>query len=111
MLSQQYSTQKKNKVLKCIPAKELGTVERNGTPFILIDDVGTESIKIHWGNKIDAVADAISYAEDNSMTLMLSTNLTPKELTERYDERMIDRLRRCTVVTFDGESLRAKQSL
>ena len=102
---------KKNKVLKCIPAKELGTVERNGTPFILIDDVGTESIKIHWGNKIDAVADAISYAEDNSMTLMLSTNLTPKELTERYDERMIDRLRRCTVVTFDGESLRAKQSL
>ena len=102
---------KKNKVLKCMPAKELGTVERNGTPFILIDDVGTESIKIHWGNKIDAVADAISYAEDNSMTLMLSTNLTPKELTEKYDERMIDRLRRCTVVTFDGESLRAKQSL
>ena len=100
-----------NKVLKCVPAKELGQIERNDNPFILIDDLGTESIRNDFGTKIDAVADEISYAEDSSKTLLTSTNLTPKALKIKYDERTLDRLRRCQVVTFDGESLRAKQTL
>jgi DNA replication protein DnaC len=102
---------KKNKVLKCVPAKELGQIDRNEKPFILIDDLGTENIKNDFGTKIDAVADAISYAEDSSKTLLITTNLTPKALRAKYDERTLDRLRRCKVVTFDGESLRAKQTL
>ena len=102
---------KLNKVLICIPAKELGPIERNEKPFILIDDLGTESIKIDFGTRVDYVADAISYAEDSSKTLLTSTNLTPKALKIKYDERTLDRLRRCQVVTFYGESLRAKQIL
>ena len=101
----------RNKVLICIPAKELSIIERNEKPFILIDDLGTENIKIDFGTRIDAIADAISYAEDSSKTLLTSTNLTPKALKVKYDERTLDRLRRCKVVKFEGESLRAKQIL
>ena len=97
---------KTNKVLKSIPAKELAAVERNVAPFIIIDDLGTESIKNDYGTKIDAVADAISYAEDSSKTLLITTNLSPNSLKERYDERTLDRLRKCKVVIIKGKSFR-----
>ena len=97
---------KTNKVLRSIPAKELAAVERNVAPFIIIDDLGTESIKNDYGTKIDAVADAISYAEDSSKTLLITTNLSPNSLKERYDERTLDRLRKCKVVIINGKSFR-----
>jgi len=97
---------KTNKILRSVPAKELGAVDRNKAPFIIIDDLGTESIKNDYGTKIDAVADAISYAEDSSKTLLITTNLTPKALKERYDERTLDRLRKCKVVIIKGKSFR-----
>ena len=98
----------RGKVLNCIPAKELGQIDRNEKPFIVIDDLGTESIKNDFGTRVDYVADAISYAEDSSKTILTSTNLTPIQLQSKYDERTLDRLRRCKVVKFEGESLRAK---
>ena len=97
---------KTNKILRSVPAKELGSVDRNKAPFIIIDDLGTESIKNDYGTKIDAVADAISYAEDSSKTLLITTNLTPQALKERYDERTLDRLRKCKVVIIKGKSFR-----
>ena len=97
---------KTNKVLRSIPAKELAAVERNVAPFIIIDDLGTESIKNDYGTKIDAVSDAISYAEDSSKTLLITTNLSPNSLKERYDERTLDRLRKCKVVIIKGKSFR-----
>ena len=95
-----------NKILRSVPAKELGAIDRNKAPFIIIDDLGTESIKNDYRTKIDAVADAISYAEDSSKTLLITTNLTPKALKERYDERTLDRLRKCKVVIIKGKSFR-----
>ena len=97
---------KTNKVLRSIPAKELGEIDRNVAPFILIDDLGTESIKNDYGTKVDAVADAISYAEDSSKTLLITTNLSPQGLKTRYDERTLDRLRKCKVVIIKGNSFR-----
>ena len=97
---------KTNKVLRSIPAKELAAVERNVAPFIIIDDLGTESIKNDYGTKIDAVSDAISYAEDSSKTLLITTNLSPQGLKTRYDERTLDRLRKCKVVIIKGKSFR-----
>ena len=95
-----------NKILRSVSAKELGAVEINKSPFIIIDDLGTESIKNDYGTKIDAVADAISYAEDSSKTLLVTTNLTPKALDERYSDRTLDRLRKCKVVVIKGKSFR-----
>ena len=97
---------KTNKSLKSISAKDLGTIEKSITTFIIIDDLGTESIKNDYGTKIDAIADAISYAEDSSKTLLITTNLSGKALKERYDERTLDRLRKCKVVVIKGESFR-----
>ena len=97
---------KTNKLLTSTPAKELGEIERSSASFIIIDDLGTESIKNDYGTKIDAVADAISYAEDNSKTLLTTTNLDAGELKERYDERTLDRLRKCKVVVIKGKSFR-----
>ena len=97
---------KTNKVLRSVPAKELAAVDKNVAPFIIIDDLGTESIKNDYGTKIDAVADAISYAEDSSKTLLITTNLSPNSLKERYDERTLDRLRKCKVVIIKGKSFR-----
>ena len=97
---------KTNKLLTSTPAKELGEIERNSASFIIIDDLGTESIKNDYGTKIDAVADAISYAEDSSKTLLITTNLASKALKERYDERTLDRLRKCKVVVIKGKSFR-----
>ena len=97
---------KTNKLLTSTPAKELGEVERSSASFIIIDDLGTESIKNDYGTKIDAVADAISYAEDSSKTLLITTNLDAGELKERYDERTLDRLRKCKVVVIKGKSFR-----
>tara|TARA_R110002167_G_scaffold88132_1_gene237872 strand:+ start:149 stop:724 length:576 start_codon:yes stop_codon:yes gene_type:complete len=97
---------KTNKMLRSIPAKELGLIERSSASFIIIDDLGTESIKNDYGTKIDAVSDAISYAEDSSKTLLITTNLASKALKERYDERTLDRLRKCKVVVIKGKSFR-----
>jgi len=97
---------KTNKSLKSISAKDLGVVEKSITTFIIIDDLGTESIKNDYGTKIDAVADTISYAEDSSKTLLITTNLSPEALKKRYDERTLDRLRKCKVIVIKGESFR-----
>ena len=97
---------KTNKLLTSTPAKELGEIDRSSASFIIIDDLGTESIKNDYGTKIDAVADAISYAEDSSKTLLITTNLASKALKERYDERTLDRLRKCKVVVIKGKSFR-----
>jgi len=97
---------KTKKSLVSISAKELKEVVKSNASFIIIDDLGTESIKNDYGTKIDAVADAISYAEDSSKTLLITTNLDAEDLTKRYDERTLDRLRKCKVVVINGKSFR-----
>ena len=97
---------KTNKVLRSIPAKEIGAIEKNDSLFIIIDDLGTESIKNDYGTKIDGVCDAISYAEDASKTLLITTNLDGDALNLRYDKRTVDRLRKCKVVVIKGKSFR-----
>jgi DNA replication protein DnaC len=98
---------KTKKSLVSTPAKELKEVVKSNASFIIIDDLGTESIKNDYGTKIDAVADAISYAEDSSKTLLITTNLDAADLKKRYDERTLDRLRKCKVVVIKGKSFRS----
>ena len=97
---------KVNKVLISVAAKDLGEILRKPNPFVIIDDLGTESIKNDHGTKIDAVVDYISYAEDKSKTLLITTNLKGEQLKARYDDRTLDRLRKCKKVTIEGDSFR-----
>jgi DNA replication protein DnaC len=67
------------KILKPIPARKLHTVTEYKTPFIVIDDIGTEEIVNNYGTKIDAVENAIFEAEDD---LKLVTVMDSKEIEE-----------------------------
>lgn len=49
----------------------------------------------------------VDYAEKNGIMLIITTNLTWKELTEKYGERTTDRLKALvTPIGFKGKSLR-----
>lgn len=98
---------KKGKILKAIPARKLHKVIEYTSPFIVIDDIGTEEIVNDYGTKIDAVENAIFEAEDDLKLLLLTSNLDAKSIKERYGERIYDRIRRlCLVVFMKGDSLR-----
>lgn len=98
---------KKGKILKPITARKLHQVTEYKTPFIVIDDIGTEEIVNDYGTKIDAVENAIFEAEDDLKMLLLTSNLDASSIKERYGDRIYDRIRRlCKVVFMRGESLR-----
>jgi len=98
---------KKGKILKPITARKLHKVTEYKTPFIVIDDIGTEEIVNDYGTKIDAVENAIFEAEDDLKMLLLTSNLDASSIKERYGERIYDRIKRlCKVVFMRGESLR-----
>jgi len=98
---------KKGKILKPIAARKLHKITEYPTPFIVIDDIGTEEIINDYGTKIDAVENAIFEAEDDLKLLLLTSNLDASSIKERYGERIYDRIKRlCKVVFMTGESLR-----
>lgn len=77
------------------------------TKPIIIDDVGVESIASDYGEKRDYFSDVVDHAERKKRLLIFSTNLTPKDISERYGLRTLDRLRAIVkAIKFNGESLR-----
>lgn len=74
---------------------------------IYIDDLGTESMLNHYGNKHMVFNELIDAAEHEGKLLIISTNLDMQHLTEKYGGRTADRLRGLTAyVPFNGKSLR-----
>ena len=95
------------KILKPIPARKLHTITEYKSPFIVVDDIGTEEIVNDYGTKIDAVENAIFEAEDDLKLLLLTSNLDASAIKQRYGDRIYDRIRRlCKVVFMKGDSLR-----
>lgn len=75
--------------------------------IISIDDVGTEELSKHYGNVRCAFSELCDAAEQKGKLLIITTNLTAKELEEKYGERTLDRLKAITkFVPFEGKSLR-----
>ena len=98
---------KRGKILKPITARKLHKITEYPTPFIVIDDIGTEEIINDYGTKIDAVENAIFEAEDDLKLLLLTSNLDAKAIKQRYGDRIYDRIKRlCLVVFMKGDSLR-----
>ena len=98
---------KLGKILKPISARNLHTITEYKTPFIVVDDIGTEEIVNDYGTKIDAVENAIFEAEDDLKLLLLTSNLDASAIKERYGDRIYDRIKRlCKVVFMKGDSLR-----
>lgn len=75
--------------------------------IIYIDDIGTEDNLNSYGNKRMPFAELCDDAEKKGKLLILTTNLSIDELTERYGDRVVDRLIATTkAVPFTGDSLR-----
>lgn len=75
--------------------------------IIYIDDIGTEDNLNSYGNKRMPFAELCDDAEKKGKLLILTTNLSIDELTERYGDRVVDRLIATTkAVLFTGDSLR-----
>ena len=74
---------------------------------IIIDDIGAESMAGNYGEKIDLVSEIIDKCEKYKRLVILTTNLSPNEITERYGHRTYDRLKGITrSIKFNGDSLR-----
>lgn len=74
---------------------------------IIIDDVGLEHETVIYGEKHNSFNEVVDIAEKRGILLVLTTNLTPEELVEKYGDRTLDRLRSLVkTVVFKGNSLR-----
>ena len=75
--------------------------------IIYIDDIGTEDNLNSYGNKRMPFAELCDAAEKKGKLLILTTNLSIDELTQRYGDRVVDRLIATTkAVPFTGDSMR-----
>ena len=96
-------------VVNCYDAQEMNAMpdEVMKRHLISIDDVGTEGTANIYGNKRLVFPEIVDSAEKRGKLLIISTNLNVAELTQKYGERTIDRLRGITkFVPFTGESMR-----
>lgn len=97
------------KVVSIFNAQELNTKidEILKLHIICIDDIGTEEVSKSYGNVRCTFSELCDAAEQKGKLLIVTTNLTAKELEEKYGERTLDRLKAITkFVPFSGNSLR-----
>ena len=73
-----------------------------------IDDLGTESlVVIDYGNERTPIIDLLSMRYENRLFTIVTTNLTPKQIRERYGERIADRFNEMMeIVIFRNPSYR-----
>jgi len=75
--------------------------------IVCIDDVGTESISVNFGDRRLAFAEVIDKAEKKGNLVIATSNLTHEEITDRYGERVLERIKATTKrVLFTGKSFR-----
>lgn len=75
--------------------------------FISIDDVGTESESVVFGERRMAFSEIMDAAEKRGILLIISTNLNHDDIKKRYGDRVFDRIVATTKrVAFQGQSLR-----
>ena len=85
----------------------------------LLDDVGTENNVNNYGIILDYVENYIDQAYVNYSTrdsnygkLIMTTNLTPKELETKYGHRAMDRINEfCDIIILDDFNIRSSEHL
>ena len=64
------------------------------TEVLCIDDLGCEPREsMHYGDFVTASMDVINYRYDKQLCTIVTSNLGPNKIVERYDERFADRFR------------------
>lgn len=90
------------------PAEQIQFIVANRSYITLIDDVGTEAAERNeYGNIYSPFARFVEQFYELRAPFIFTTNLSPKTITERYGERVGDRLRECcSVIVVNGNSFR-----
>lgn len=94
-----------------------GTVIINGIELqpegiealLIVDDLGREYFKdTGWG--IDQWDSFFDKRYRDKLPTIITTNMTPEELVDKYNERILDRLRECGIwIGLSGKSQRKKK--
>lgn len=75
--------------------------------IISLDDIGTEDVLVSYGNRRLAFGEIMDAAEKYGKIAIISTNLQPNEIIDKYGVRVFDRIISTTKrVEFRGKSLR-----
>lgn len=83
--------------------REMDRVRANSHGVFVLDDLGIERADdARWAVCFDDLVDA-----RQGLRTVITSNLTPQQIAERYSERARDRIRAsCVVVTLTGKSMR-----
>lgn len=76
----------------------------------LIDDIGTESPQLNqYGSILTPVKTALEERYTRRLRTILTTNLGPNQIRERYGDRISDRIRDAAIIKFSGDSFRGSR--
>ena len=83
------------KIFKVIKACDLNDrlQEAKEYPFVVIDDFGTESTAVNFGNKVEAFNEVIDSVEGRKCFFVVTSNLDANQIKQKYGVRTYDRLR------------------
>lgn len=81
-------------------------------PMLGVDDLGTEPLEVlDYGNVLNPVVDLLMKRYDEQLFTLITTNLRPQEIREKYGERMADRFNEMMEkIIYKNESYRFAQS-
>ena len=79
-------------------------------PMLAIDDLGLEPTEVlDYGNVLNPVIDLLSYRYNEQLFTMITTNLKPSEIREKYKDRIADRFNEMMAkIIFKNSSYRGK---
>ena len=79
-------------------------------PMLGIDDLGLEPTEVlDYGNILSPVIDLLSYRYNEQLFTVITTNLRPKEIREKYKDRIADRFNEMmTKIIFKNPSYRGQ---
>ena len=86
---------------------ENGVQELNEVPVLMLDDLGSEPLMQNI--TVEQLFQLINERQIRGLSTVISTNLTLKELRERYTERIVSRLndpKNCRILLLEGSDLR-----
>lgn len=92
--------------LVAIDPKEFDTIRR--TALLAIDDMGKEPAEVlDYGNAYNPVIELMEYRYNEQLFTIISTNLTPKQVREKYGNRIADRFNEMmNVIAFTHDTYR-----
>jgi len=78
------------------------------TPFLALDDIGIEPAEVlDYGNVLSPVIDLLSVRYNEQLPTIVTTNLTSRQIREKYGDRIADRFNEMMqVIIFTNSSYR-----